>query len=677
LKTLTFRSGRDLATSLAVSIALFGLGGGNVNADGNETLGFPKNFVVQPGSNVVTAGTGLFETGKGDIKVNLPQGAAVKQVILHWSQRGGTTIADSLLVNNKTVTGTIIGSGKPAGLNPPGYSFRADITDLGVVYPGTNTLKLSGVNVQGNVLQGASVTVVYSAATDVQYTGSAVAVSAKIATTTTNLGATGNLPPAGGALKPAPLVNVKVPGLLTSSTIASSTTGTVGTAGTTVSKSKVEGLGLNLGTALTLKARVLESSAQATCTAKGAVVSGKSNFLGLALNGAAKAVSFARNTTLLNLLGLVKVVANEQTQTGSGNSKAITVNALHISVPGLNLLGVKPNDIVIASATAGVSCVAPSPSEISLRDGWDFAYIWPDNSKSFSTVRQTFSINPVPFDRVAQFHVFVADAEAAKPDFVRTYRNGALVATLYDTFNASAGTGWDNNVVTVPVPAGTSSVGIDLGSRKLTGGLADSLYWVGAVLDLPSELPANVYSGRATVVRANVDGLADVALADTGALPSAGGDLDATLSKVNVPLLLSATTAKATTVGAGNKSTGAAAVEKLILALPGITVKADVLKSSAGATCGIDKLASVYGGSTLANVTVNGKAITNLKVNAVVDLGVAKIYINERKASASGHYGAITANALRVNVPNPVTGLLGTDLVNVVVGHSHADIYCN
>jgi hypothetical protein len=111
-------------------------------ANGDEVLGEPVDLTLAAGTGVVAAGTGLIAQ-PGTLSLTIPDGAQVKQVLLYWEQRG-TSTDDTIAVNGHEIQGDLIGTGAA----PPGTSssFRADITGLGLVAPGANTLTVSGLN---------------------------------------------------------------------------------------------------------------------------------------------------------------------------------------------------------------------------------------------------------------------------------------------------------------------------------------------------------------------------------------------------------------------------------------------------------------------------------------------------------------------------------------------------
>lgn len=148
----------SLGRFVCVSLVMLGLAGYALG-DGNETLG-PPSIAVASGSGMVAAGTGLF-TQPGTIAIEVPAGATVKQVLLYWSGRGEVP-DDTLVVDGNDVTGVLIGSaiiGNPTATSGSA-AFRADITGLGLVGPGPNTLTVGGADFSYQN-DGAGVLVIY------------------------------------------------------------------------------------------------------------------------------------------------------------------------------------------------------------------------------------------------------------------------------------------------------------------------------------------------------------------------------------------------------------------------------------------------------------------------------------------------------------------------------------
>ena len=145
----------------------------------------------------------------------------------------------------------------------------------------------------------------------------------------------GPLPPSGGA-EDASLLNASVPGLLTAEVLHASTVGQ-GNA----SRSEVSVAELSLTVAgNTISAGLLQARAAAVCGDGGATATGSSDIAALSVNGQTVTVSGEPNQRVPLLVG--EVIINEQTSNGAGD---ITVNALHIKVPGAA-------DVIVSSAHA-------------------------------------------------------------------------------------------------------------------------------------------------------------------------------------------------------------------------------------------------------------------------------------------------------------------------------------
>lgn len=113
-------------------------------ADGSETLGVPS-IPIAAGSGVVVAGTGT-SVQPADININVP--ATPIQVLLYWE--GQHALDDggdpAITVNGNSVDGSLIGGqnffffGRPAAYSS---TFRADVTGLGLIGQGANTLTIT------------------------------------------------------------------------------------------------------------------------------------------------------------------------------------------------------------------------------------------------------------------------------------------------------------------------------------------------------------------------------------------------------------------------------------------------------------------------------------------------------------------------------------------------------
>ncbi len=133
-----------------------------VVADGTETLGPPADLAVASGTGIVAGGTGL-ESQPGEIEIEVPAGATVNQVILYWGGEFRVADDDTITIEGQEVTGDLIG-GPTFFYNWQGdvfvSAYRADITDLGLVVAGANTLTVEGLDYD-EVNDGAGVLVIY------------------------------------------------------------------------------------------------------------------------------------------------------------------------------------------------------------------------------------------------------------------------------------------------------------------------------------------------------------------------------------------------------------------------------------------------------------------------------------------------------------------------------------
>ena len=141
--------------ALVIVVAAWALAGFSptVSAEGTEELDTP-DIPIAAGTGIRAAGVGLGDAQPGDISVEVPPKAAVQQVILYWE---GTNLAtadltptDTVLVDGIPVSGKFIGgdtlfSGSD-GSGERTVSYRADITGLGLIGPGSNTISVGGLD---------------------------------------------------------------------------------------------------------------------------------------------------------------------------------------------------------------------------------------------------------------------------------------------------------------------------------------------------------------------------------------------------------------------------------------------------------------------------------------------------------------------------------------------------
>jgi hypothetical protein len=118
---------------------------------------------------MVAAGTGL-ETQPGTIDINVP--GAVQQVLLYWSggMIGNVAGDDTITVDGNAVTGELIGGPTfffTRGGNQLYFSsYRAEITGLGLVSSGANSLSVSDMAFDALENNGAGVLVIFDDGSD-------------------------------------------------------------------------------------------------------------------------------------------------------------------------------------------------------------------------------------------------------------------------------------------------------------------------------------------------------------------------------------------------------------------------------------------------------------------------------------------------------------------------------
>ena len=136
------------------------------------------------------------------------------------------------------------------------------------------------------------------------------------------------------------MANVNVAGIASADPLSSSTSGS---GSSSQSQSSVANLSLVGGL---VAADVVKSNSSATCSGTQASTSGNAELVGLTVAGQSILVS---NPNLsISFPGGISVIINQQTSSSGGTSGSITVNALHVTGPSI--------DIVVASANSDITC---------------------------------------------------------------------------------------------------------------------------------------------------------------------------------------------------------------------------------------------------------------------------------------------------------------------------------
>ena len=171
------------------------------------------------------------------------------------------------------------------------------------------------------------------------FSGQAVALRVSAVGLALAVSDTGPLPASGGNLKTS-LVGVNVLGLVSAEVLGGATSGSGSSSQSQASVANVSLLGGLVA------ADLVKSNSSATCSSGQAAVAGNSELVGLVVAG--QPVLVVNPNVAISLPGGISVIVNEQTSSPSGNTGAMTVNALHVTGPSI--------DIVVASAHSDITC---------------------------------------------------------------------------------------------------------------------------------------------------------------------------------------------------------------------------------------------------------------------------------------------------------------------------------
>lgn len=139
-----------------------------VLADGTEVLGPPQRMSLTAGSGMIAAGTGLSTTLPATLNISVPTNSQVRQVLVYWSggMDGEQLGSNTVQINGQTITGRAIGgptyffSRRNGEINYYFSAFRADVTALGLIKPGDNSLSIESQPFDGEK-DGIGVMVIY------------------------------------------------------------------------------------------------------------------------------------------------------------------------------------------------------------------------------------------------------------------------------------------------------------------------------------------------------------------------------------------------------------------------------------------------------------------------------------------------------------------------------------
>lgn len=146
----TLLSTRTLASSLLVTAAAWLAAAPAAFADGTQELGPPVGLAAPTGTRMILAGVGVRDGQPQGLSIDIPAGAAVRQVVAYWAavdwDLAKLETTDEIFLNGSSVVGNRIGD--PALLFNTGYnaSYRADVTALHLLVPGANVISVDGVD---------------------------------------------------------------------------------------------------------------------------------------------------------------------------------------------------------------------------------------------------------------------------------------------------------------------------------------------------------------------------------------------------------------------------------------------------------------------------------------------------------------------------------------------------
>ena len=171
------------------------------------------------------------------------------------------------------------------------------------------------------------------------YSGQATALKATALGISITLADTGPLPSTGGSItRDLPAINVA--GLLTATALHSATSGSGNSSQSNTHLASFAILNL-------VRATGIRTSTTATCNGSTASTSGDAQFVTLTIAG--QQIVNANPNLAISLPGGIAVIVNEQTSSGNGgNAAQTTVNALHITAPGV--------DVVVGSSHSDITC---------------------------------------------------------------------------------------------------------------------------------------------------------------------------------------------------------------------------------------------------------------------------------------------------------------------------------
>lgn len=171
------------------------------------------------------------------------------------------------------------------------------------------------------------------------FSGQAVGLRASAVGVSLAASDTGALPSSGGSLSTS-VASVSVAGIASADLLSSSTSGS---GSSSQSQSTLSDVNLLNGL---ITATVVKSNSSASCSTGQASTGGNAQLLGLTVAG--QSILSSNPNLSISLPGGISVIVNQQTSSSGGTSGSMTVNALHVTGPSI--------DIVFTSAQSDITC---------------------------------------------------------------------------------------------------------------------------------------------------------------------------------------------------------------------------------------------------------------------------------------------------------------------------------
>jgi len=171
------------------------------------------------------------------------------------------------------------------------------------------------------------------------YSGHARPLSFSAFGAAASIGDTGELPASGGS-KSAALLNLNLLGLASVGALEGTTSGSGDQA---TSAASLVSVSLPI---VGLTVDIVKSQTTASCNGTTPSVSGSADLVNIAVLG--MPITVPMPNVSLTVPGGFSVILNEQTSSTSGSQGSITVNAIHVTGPGI--------DLVVGSAESDINC---------------------------------------------------------------------------------------------------------------------------------------------------------------------------------------------------------------------------------------------------------------------------------------------------------------------------------